>query len=147
MLGKIAIGSFGMIHPEILRKFDIKVPVAAFDCSINAVPATRKKSVARALFKPSAFQNVERDFAFVLDQNVSASLLLRAVKAAAKEKISDIGIFDVYEGDEIGHGKKSIAVKIQLTPTDATFTEAELQKISDDIIKSVEKQCLATLRG
>ena len=147
MLGKIAIGSFGMIHPEILREFDIKVPVAAFDCSINAVPTTRKKSVARALFKPSAFQTVERDFAFVLDQNVSASSLLRAVKAAAKEQISDIGIFDVYEGDEIGHGKKSIAVKIQLTPSDATFTEAELQKISNDIIKSVEKQCSATLRG
>ena len=107
----------------------------------------RKKIVARTPLKLSAFQPVERDFAFVLDQNVSADSLLRAVKVAAKAQISDIGIFDVYKGDEIGQGKKSIAVKVQLTPDDATFTEAELQKISDDIIKSAEKHCSATLRS
>ena len=56
MLGKIAIGSFGMIHPEILREFDIKVPVAAFDCNVSAVPLTRKKTVARTLLKLSEFQ-------------------------------------------------------------------------------------------
>ncbi len=147
MLGKTPIGNFGMLHPEILDKFDIKVPVAAFDCSISAVPLTRKKIVARTLLKLSAFQPVERDFAFVLDQNVTAAALLKAVKSAAKNQISDIGIFDVYEGAEIGHGKKSIAVKVQLTPDDATFTEAELQKISNDIIKSAEEYCSAFLRS
>ena len=147
MLGKTAIGSFGMIHPEILAAFDIKVPVAAFDCNINAIPLPRRKNVARPLLKLSAFQPVERDFAFVLDEEVSAAKLLRAVRAAAKDKISDIGIFDVYEGAEIGDGKKSIAVKIQLTPDEATFTEAELQQISADIVASVEKQCAGKLRG
>ena len=147
MLGKTAIGNFGMLHPEILDKFDIKVPVAAFDCSISAVPLTRKKIVSRSLLRLSAFQPVERDFAFILNQNVSAGSLLKAVKSAAKEYISNIGIFDVYEGAEIGHGKKSIAVKVQLTPGDATFTETQLQKISNDIISAAEKHCSATLRS
>ena len=83
----------------------------------------------------------------MLNEEVSATELLKAVKAAAKDKISDIGIFDVYNGSEIGDGKKSIAVKIQLTPDEATFTEAELQQISADIVASVEKQCSGKLRG
>ena len=147
MLGKTAIGSFGMLHPEILDEFDINAPVVAFDCSVSAVPLTRKKTVARTLLKLSAFQTVERDFAFVLDQNVTAASLLKAVKAAAKDHISEISIFDVYEGSEIENGKKSIAVKVHLTPDHSTFTETELQKISNDIIKSANKQCSATLRS
>ena len=147
MLGKADIGSFGMLHPEILDNFDVKVPVAAFDCNVSAVPLTRKKTVARTLLKLSAFQPVERDFAFLLDQNVTAASLLKAVKVAAKNHISDVGIFDIYKGAEIADGKKSIAVKVQLTPDNSTFTEVELQKISDDIVKSVENQCSATLRS
>ena len=147
MLGKIPIGSFGMIHPEILAAFDIKVPVAAFDCNISAIPLPRRKNISRPLLKLSAFQPVERDFAFVLNEEVSAANLLKAVKAAAKDQISDIGIFDVYDGAEIGDRKKSIAVKVQLTPLDATFTEAQLQQISADIVASVEKKCAGKLRG
>ena len=136
-----------MIHPEILAAFDIKVPVAAFDCNISAIPLPRRKSISRPLLKLSAFQPVERDFAFVLNEEVSAANLLKAVKAAAKDQISDIGIFDVYDGAEIGDRKKSIAVKVQLTPLDATFTEAQLQQISADIVASVAKKCAGKLRG
>ena len=147
ILGKEVIGTFGMVHPEILDAFDIKGPVAAFDCNINAIPLPRRKNVSRALLKLSSFQPVERDFAFVLDVHVSAAKLLRAVRAAAKDRMSNISIFDVYEGAEIEPGKKSIAVKIKLTPGEATFTEAEIQKISADIILSVKKQCAGILRA
>ena len=147
ILGKEVIGTFGMVHPEILDAFDIKGPVAAFDCNINAIPLPRRKNVSRALLQLSSFQPVERDFAFVLDVHVSAAKLLRAVRAAAKDRMSNISIFDVYEGAEIETGKKSIAVKIQLTPGEATFTEAEIQKISADIILSVKKQCAGILRA
>ncbi|MDC3312261.1 phenylalanine--tRNA ligase subunit beta, partial [Alphaproteobacteria bacterium] len=137
----------GMIHPEILSAFDVKMPVAAFDCNVSAVPLPRKKNVARPLLKLSSLQPVERDFAFILNHDVSAAKLIRAVKAAAKEHITDISVFDIYAGAEIGEGKKSIAVKIHLTPKDTTFNEAELQKISGDIIASVEKHCSGILRG
>ena len=147
ILGKAVIGTFGMVHPEILSAFDIKGSVAAFDCNINAIPLPRRRNVSRALLKLSSFQPVERDFAFVLDAHVSAAKLLRAVRAAAKDKMSNISIFDVYEGAELEPGKKSIAVKIQLTPGEATFTEAEIQKISTEIIASVEKQCAGRLRA
>ncbi len=146
-LGKTVIGSFGMIHPEILSAFDVKMPVAAFDCNVSAVPLPRKKNVARPLLKLSSLQPVERDFAFILNHDVSAAKLIRAVKAAAKEHITDISVFDIYAGAEIGEAKKSIAVKIHLTPKDTTFNEAELQKISGDIIASVEKHCSGILRG
>ena len=95
----------------------------------------------------SAFQPVYRDFAFVLDGDVAASELLRAIKSGAGPLLSDIHLFDVYQGKGIEDGKKSLAVTITLTPQKATLTEEEIEKISAMVVAFARKNCGATLRG
>jgi phenylalanyl-tRNA synthetase beta chain len=95
----------------------------------------------------SPFQSVSRDFAFILDDNVPASQLIRAVKSAGGPLVSDIQLFDVYQGKNIGDGQKSLAVTITLTPQKATLSEAEIDAISDAVIAAASKNCGAVLRG
>ena len=69
------------------------------------------------------------------------------MKSGAGLLLSDMAVFDLYEGANIGEGKKSVAVTITLTPTKATLTEQEIEKISAEIVKIANKNCGATLRG
>jgi phenylalanyl-tRNA synthetase beta chain len=94
----------------------------------------------------SPFQPVSRDFAFVLDVELPASQLLRTIKSAAGSLLSDVQLFDVYQGENIATGKKSIAVTITLTPEKATLSDVEIESISDAIITAAEKKCGAVLR-
>ena len=69
------------------------------------------------------------------------------MKSGAGPLLSDMRVFDLYEGANIGAGKKSVAVTITLTPTKATLTEEEIESISAEIVKIVGKNCGAKLRG
>ena len=93
----------------------------------------------------SPFQPVSRDFAFVLDVELPASQLLRTIKSAAGSLLSDVQLFDVYEGENIATGKKSIAVTITLIPE--KLHSDEIESISDAIITAAEKNCGAVLRA
>ena len=121
--------------------------VVGFELFLDDVPLAKAKGPARSLLKMSAFQPVNRDFAFVLDADVAASDLLRAVKSAAGPLLSDIQLFDVYQGKGIEDGKKSLAVTITLTPQKATLTEEEIEKISTAVVSLAKKNCGAILRG
>jgi len=114
-LGKNVLAHFGEIHPRILKAFDVKGPVVAMELYFEAIPVARKKSgSARPLLKSSAFQPVERDFAFLVDAKVEAGTLLRAVAGADKKLISNVDLFDVYTGKGIDEGQKSLAIAVTL---------------------------------
>ena len=95
----------------------------------------------------SVFQPVSRDFAFIVDESVVVGDLLRAVKSGAGSLLADMRVFDVYQGDNIEAGKKSIAITITLSPTKATLTDDEIEKISASVIELAGKNCGAILRG
>ncbi len=81
-----------------------------------------------------------------MDQNTDAERVLHAVRLVDKEIISNVELFDVYiEG--VGKGKKSLAVKVTLQPTEATMTEKEIEIISDKILASVANQTGGILRS
>ena len=107
----------------------------------------KSKGPAKSLLSLSVYQPVTRDFAFIVDRDVAAGDILKAVKSGAGPLLSDMNIFDLYEGANIGDGKKSVAVTITLTPTKATLTEEEIEKISAEIVKIAGKNCGASLRG
>ncbi|MEC8563747.1 MAG: hypothetical protein VXY90_07630, partial [Pseudomonadota bacterium] len=79
-------------------------------------PRPSAAATAKPLLQPSPFQPVRRDFAFVVDADVSAERLLRAVKGADKALISDVSLFDVYTGENVAEGQKSLAVDVTLQP-------------------------------
>ena len=136
-LGKNIIGYFGEIHPVILNKFSLKKKVNIFEIFLDNLPKNNKKRKNKAL-EVSDFQRVKRDFAFILDKNIKAGDILKSISKIDKNLISDINIFDLYQGDKIEEGKKSIAFSVILSPKDKTLENAEIEVLSDKIINSVQ---------
>jgi phenylalanyl-tRNA synthetase beta chain len=120
---------------------------------LDALPAPKAKaSKARPPLKLSAFQPVERDFAFVLDANVEAAKVIAAVKTAGKDLvagavIASVSVFDVYQGKGVTDGKKSLAISVKLQPKDRTLTDAEIDAIGQRLVSAVTKATGATLRS
>lgn len=143
---KNVIAGFGMIHPSMLKAYDIDVPVAAMGIHLDAIPAKKNASFARSSFAPPALQAVTRDFAFLVPTELAASDLVCAVKGADKINIVDARVFDVFAGQGVPEGKKSVAVEVTLQPTEKSYKDADLKAISDAVVASAAKQG-AELRG
>ena len=149
--GTIALGPkqlawFGELHPRILAAFDLKIPVAGFEINLDAIPEPKAKKTSTA-FVPSPFQAIERDFAFVVDAKVPAGEIVKAAKMADRALIESVAVFDVYEGKNLGEGKKSIAIAVRVQPKDKTLTEAEIEALAGKIVAAVTKATAATLRS
>ncbi len=147
-LGNQVLAAFGELHPGVLTSLDVKGPMVACEVFLERItPSKKKAGSARPLLKASNFQPVERDFAFVVDSGVTAEALLRAVRNADKDLITDVGLFDVYVGAHVGEGKKSLAVSVTLQPKDATLTDEQIDAVAKKIIAAVEKACGGVLRS
>ena len=146
-LGRTEMGVFGEIHPAICRHFDLPEGVAAFEFWLDNIPMPRRKGPAKSPVDLSALQPVSRDFAFIVTEEVEAQTLIDAVRRAARDVVDSVSIFDVYQGKGIEEGHKSIALNVRLQPREATFGEAELSKIADQIIATIAKNCGGVLRG
>lgn len=147
MQGRTILGTFGEIHPTIAKHFDIKGACAGFELFFQRVPAAKDKGPAKPLLSLNSLQALSRDFAFVVDEAVSADALMRAVKAGGKPFVQAVNIFDVYAGDKIEAGKKSVAITVTIQPQKATLVDAEIVEISDKIIASVAKNTGGAIRG
>ena len=145
--GKMVLARFGTMHPAYMDAHDVKGPAAGFEVLLDAVPIPRQKSSQRALANLSPYQQVGRDFAFVLNQDVTSEKLIRAVRGAGKPLVTEVTVFDVYAGKGIADGQKSVALAVTLQPMKATLTEAEIEAVSQAIISAVEKHCGGVLRG
>lgn len=144
---KMVLAHFGEVHPGILKLMDVKGPVFAFETFVNAAPVPRKKGKTRAVYAVSDYQSVERDFAFVVDNGVTADSLLRAARGADKALIVDVSVFDVFEGSSIGEGKKSVALSVTLQPITGTLTDKEIDAVADKVVASVKKSSGGELRS
>ncbi|MBK1697191.1 phenylalanine--tRNA ligase subunit beta [Rhodovibrio salinarum] len=142
-LGKQVLATFGELHPKILEAYDLRGPVAAFEVFVDRVPQTKK----RGGLSLSSLQPVERDFAFVVGADVPAENVIRAAKGADKALIAEVKLFDVYTGDKVGEGKKSLAIAVTLQPTEKTLTEKEIDAVGQKVIGQVTKKTGGELRG
>jgi phenylalanyl-tRNA synthetase beta chain len=147
-LGDRVMAWFGEIHPELVAAADLKGPAVAFEVFLDAPPLPKARPTkARPKLALSAFQPVERDFAFVIDAGVEAEKLVRAARNADKALISDARVFDVYAGKGVSDGKKSLAITVTLQPVERTLTDAEIEAVSTKIVGAVTKATGAVLRG
>jgi phenylalanyl-tRNA synthetase beta chain len=148
VLGNRVVGYFGELHPTIIKKFDLKGNISAFEIFVENAPEPKdKKQTSKGKFEPSNLQAVKRDFAFLVNSQITADDIISAVKKAQKTLLENVSIFDVYEGDKIEAGKKSIAFSITLQPVEKTLTDDEITKISDNIISAVTNSTGAVLRA
>ena len=140
---------FGEIHPLIIKKLDLRTDnVLGFEIILENIPESRKKiREAKPQFIVSDYQKVVRDFAFVIDEKYSSGEIINLVKKIDKKLIKDVKIFDVYHGDNIAVGKKSIAFNVTLEPKDKTLSDNDIEEVSKKIISTVQETTGATLRS
>ena len=144
---KTVLAAFGEIHPEVLAGLDVSGPAAAFEVYLDALPRDKKKGVARAALKVADLLAVRRDFAFVLDREVAAGEVVKAVLAADKKLISGVSVFDLFEGASLGAGKKSLALEVTLQPTDKTLTDEEIEAVAARVVAEVKKATGGEIRS
>ena len=112
------------------------------------MPHSRQKiREAKPQFIVSDYQKVVRDFAFEIDEKYSSGEIIGLVRKIDKELIKNVKIFDVYQGENIASGKKSIAFNVTLEPKDKTLSDNDIDQISKKIISTVQERTGATLRS
>jgi phenylalanyl-tRNA synthetase beta chain len=146
-LGPKALAVFGELHPAVTRAMDADGPLVGFEILLEDVPEPKAKTVARPKLELSPYQPVRRDFAFVLEADVAAEKVLRAVKGADRQLITEISLFDVYQGERLGEGKKSLAVSITIQPVARTMTDEEIEALAAKVVAAVEKHTGGVLRA
>jgi phenylalanyl-tRNA synthetase beta chain len=143
---KTVLAEFGELHPATLKAFDVSGPIVAAEIFLDAIPQKRMSGRMRPAYAPPALQAVKRDFAFLVPQELKADALLRAVRGADKAAIAGVALFDLFVGQGVPEGSKSLAVEVTLQPGEKSFTEEELKAISERIVAAAAKLG-ATLRG
>src|SRR5215471_15425908 len=142
------LGHFGELHPRVLEALDAEGPLVAFEVILENIPQPKAKATrARPSLELSAFQPVERDFAFVVDRTVKAAEILRATQSVDRKLITNVAVFDVYEGEGIEPSKKSIAITVTLQPREKTMTDGEIEAVAAKIVAEVGKRTGGVLRG
>jgi phenylalanyl-tRNA synthetase beta chain len=142
------LGHFGELHPRALEALDAEGPLVAFEVMLEKIPEPKAKATrARPVLELSPFQPLERDFAFVVDRTVHATDVLRAAQSADRKLITNVVVFDVYEGEGIEPSKKSIAISVTLQPREKTMTDAEIEAVAGKIVAEVGKRTGGALRG
>ncbi len=142
------LGYFGELHPGAIAALKAEGPLVAFEVILEKIPEPKARPTrAKPLLELSQFQPVERDFAFVVASTVKAADIVRAAQNVDKKIISNVVVFDVYEGKGIEPGKKSIAIAVTIQPREKTLTDAEIDALSGKIVAEVTKRTGGVLRG
>ncbi len=125
--------------------------MVGFALHLDRVPFSTAKTKTRPALHLTDLQAIERDFAFIVDEEVEAAVLLNAAKGADKAFITEAFVFDVFSGkkaqEQMGAGKKSVALSVRIQPKDGNLTDADLEAISAAVVKKVSAATGAVLRG
>ncbi len=146
-IGQTVVACFGELHPDILKLFDLKGPVVGCEVYVEKIPLPKVKGHARTTLKLLPFQPISRDFAFIANESVAAESIIKAIRNVERTLITDARMFDEYRGKGMEEGKKSLAVCVTLQPQEKTFTDNEIEAISQKIIAAVQKNTGALLRS
>jgi phenylalanyl-tRNA synthetase beta chain len=144
---KMTVANFGALHPAMLKALDVQGPVYAFELNLNALPVMKAKSTkTKPVLERADLTPIRRDLAFVVDAGVAAGDLVRHAQGAEKLLISKVDVFDVYQGQGVPEGKKSVAFEVTIQPREA-LKDDQIQSIMDRVIASVSKGTGGFLRG
>lgn len=137
---KTVIAEFGALHPRVLKALDAEGPMVGFEIVLDSVPEPRGKGgKARGAADLPNLMPLTRDFAFLVDDAQAVGDLIRAATGADKALIETVRVFDVYRGQGVPEGMKSVAIEVVIQPREATLGEAEIEALSAKVVAAVEK--------
>ncbi|HYZ62170.1 MAG TPA: phenylalanine--tRNA ligase subunit beta, partial [Acetobacteraceae bacterium] len=141
---KLVLATFGELHPSVLAALDLPGPAAALEVFLDRIPEPKRRKRAAPDLPP--FQPVRRDFAFLVPADVPVDSVLRAAKGAERNLIAEVSLFDLYEGDKVPAGQKSVGIEVVLQPRERTLTDAEIEAAAAKVVAAVAKKTGGTLR-
>jgi len=145
---KNVIAEFGELHPRILKDLDADGPMLAFELNLDAIPEPKRKATkTKQALELSPLMPLSRDFAFLVTAETPAGEVVRPILGADKALIADARVFDVYQGQGVPDGMKSVAVEVTVQPREKTLTDPEIEALSARIVAAAEKAVGAKLRG
>ena len=144
-LGKIKLVDLGVVNHQILKEFGIKQEVLFADFNWENVLKVGGKSQIK-VSELSKFQAVKRDFALLVDKEVTFKEIYNLAFQAEKNFLKDVDLFDVYEGDKLENGKKSYAVSFLIQDKYKTLNDKQIDKIMQKLQQTFENNVGATLR-
>jgi len=139
------LGTIGKMNDDLISGYDIEQPVYFFIFNLEKlsnIPVEEKKF--KELLK---YPKVYRDLAFVIDNNITHNEVLETIRNGSSKLLHNIKLFDIFQSESLGEGKKSLAFQLEYFDVSRTLTEDEVEKDFKNIIKIVEKKFSAKLRG
>ena len=147
-IGKDLLGIFGTIHPDMAKAYGVKQAVMG-EFSMEVLLDNKP---AKVKFEPiSRYPSVSRDLAFVVDAGTAVADIIRSIKKCGKldkeNIIQDVEVFDVYAGEHVEEGKKSIALSITFQSAQRTLKDEDINQIHDKVLEALQKEVGAQLRA
>lgn len=131
---------FGRLHPNVSKD-----KVFVFEINLSKLLS---KKVGKMKFKEiSKFPNVKKDVAFIVNKDITSKEIEMVIKKTSGSALTNIEVFDVYTGENVGENEKSIAYSLTFNDKKRTLTEEEVMESFKKIIENVEKKCNARLRN
>ncbi|MGV8083081.1 MAG: phenylalanine--tRNA ligase subunit beta [Coriobacteriia bacterium] len=145
LVGREVAGWLGEVHPLVLGEFDADGPVTAFQ--IEVAPLIRAAVDIKPFTEVPRFPGVELDLAIVVAENVTVQQVERAIRSAGGKLLESVRVFDVYRGQGVPEGKKSLAFELVYRAADRTLTTEEVTPVHEKLIRKVSGSVGAELRG
>lgn len=143
LVGRSAVGLIGKVDASIAESFDLDGTVLVADIDLAALPAAKQPK-----FSPlPEYPSIERDLVFLFGSDATAEDILKAVRKAGGQLVTEARIFDRYDGKGVLEGKVSLGVRYSMQAVDRTLTQDDADKAMQAIIAAMQKQFAAELRG
>ena len=144
LLGEKPVGTFGEAHPVVLENYDLPYKAYLFEFDLEALVDV---AVFAKSFEPiSIYPKVERDLAIVLDKMVLSNMPIELIYTTGGEWVESVRLFDVYEGEQVPEGKKSLAYTIVYHSANETLTDKAVNALHDKVVKRLNQELGAELR-
>lgn len=143
-LGEKLVGFVGQVHPTVQKELDLTetyvFELSLVDLLTAGVEETRFEVIPR-------YPSITRDIALVVNKDVIVGDIEKVIKEAGGKMLRDVAVFDLYEGDRLEEGKKSVAFSLRYFDPERTLTDEDVSKAHEKVLKAVEEKTGATLRG
>ena len=139
------LGVFGEIHPAVCETYGFSFPVYVANLNFDVMTALR--SIEKQFVPLPKYPALERDFAFVCDEELEAGKIASVMKKAGGKSVESVRLFDIYRGPQIGENKKSVAFSVMLRAADRTMTDEEADTAAKKIMKALGEEFGIVLRS
>jgi phenylalanyl-tRNA synthetase beta chain len=142
--GDVVLGTMGELHPDVQENFGLERPVYYFELSVEKLVSSG--SDTPAIVAPSRYPETFRDVAMLIDDAIPAATVLQCVRGIRAAEIGDVEIFDLYKGEHVPAGQKSIAIRVRYRSPERTLTDDEVSRLHQRIVERLQKELNVTVR-